>query len=796
MPRITILDRYIVREMVAPTALGLLIFTFILLLQQITLLTGILIARGADFPTTVKLFGNLLPSILATTIPMASLLGVLLAFGRLASDSEIVAMRASGVSPMALLRPVLLQSLVTGLATFYVISVALPEANQTYRELYYSLVVGKARTGVKPRVFADDLLPGMVLYVSDIPAETGQWTNVFIHDTRDSHEPKVILARTGRLVIEEHARAAYLHLEHAVRHTFDPRNPRDGYHQEHLGIADLDLPFDELFPKVPLAKGGRELTLPELSERIVKLRAEGKFKEVPRYEVEWHKKFAIPTACLVFGFLGLGLSLGSRREARSAAFGLSIAVIFVYYVIIRLGEQAGDTGLLSPFLSMWGANLVLGAVGLVLLALNHRAAAFDPLDPSHYTRFLPTIRPAIRGALRLPRGAAPRAPVVIVRFPRWSLPLPGILDRYIARRYAGHLVLVLTSFWSLSILGSFLDLFDDIEEHRIKGAVVFHYYACWSPLVIHLVAPIAVLVAVLITFGILSRNNEVTAMKAGGISIYRITLPTVVLGILGSVCLFSLGDYILPYTNRLADVDHNVIRGKPTPIFNYTNHRWVLASDGRIYNYDYLVEGNRPSVAGFPEGTRPDQTGFYGLSVYLLDFKAWALKERLYAAKATWDGSAYDLERGWRLGITKVGTEFHAFDHARTREVEVPGYFTHEQPESDTLAFADLKDHIATLETLGVDVTRLRVQLYRKVAFPTACLIMTLIGIPFSFSVARRGALYGFGISLVIGLLYWTFLNVFEALGSNALLPPLLAAWAPNILFGAAGLYLMLTLDT
>ncbi|HWX25187.1 MAG TPA: LptF/LptG family permease, partial [Vicinamibacteria bacterium] len=488
MPRITILDRYIVREMVAPTALGLLIFTFILLLQQITLLTGILIARGADFPTTVKLFGNLLPSILATTIPMASLLGVLLAFGRLASDSEIVAMRASGVSPMALLRPVLLQSLVTGLATFYVISVALPEANQTYRELYYSLVVGKARTGVKPRVFADDLLPGMVLYVSDIPAETGQWTNVFIHDTRDSHEPKVILARTGRLVIEEHARAAYLHLEHAVRHTFDPRNPRDGYHQEHLGIADLDLPFDELFPKVPLAKGGRELTLPELSERIVKLRAEGKFKEVPRYEVEWHKKFAIPTACLVFGFLGLGLSLGSRREARSAAFGLSIAVIFVYYVIIRLGEQAGDTGLLSPFLSMWGANLVLGAVGLVLLALNHRAAAFDPLDPSHYTRFLPTIRPAIRGALRLPRGAAPRAPVVIVRFPRWSLPLPGILDRYIARRYAGHLVLVLTSFWSLSILGSFLDLFDDIEEHRIKGAVVFHYYACWSPLVIHLVA--------------------------------------------------------------------------------------------------------------------------------------------------------------------------------------------------------------------------------------------------------------------------------------------------------------------
>jgi LPS export ABC transporter permease LptG len=383
----------------------------------------------------------------------------------------------------------------------------------------------------------------------------------------------------------------------------------------------------------------------------------------------------------------------------------------------------------------------------------------------------------------------------VVRLPRWSLPLPGILDRYIAWRYAGHLVLVMASFWSLSILGNFLDLFNDIEEHRIRGSVVLHYYACWSPFVFHLVAPVAVLVTTLVTFGILSKNNEITAMKAGGISIYRITLPTIVLGVLGSLCLFSLSDYILPYTNRLADADRNVIRGQPARTFSYTNHRWVIASDGRMYNYDYLVESKGPPY-GFREGTKTDWTGFYGLSVYTLDLKSWTLKERLFSGRATWDGSSYDLEHGWRLAISDRGTTFSKIEHERQRRIEVPSYFTHEQPESDTLAFADLKDHIATLETIGIDVTRLRVQLYRKVAFPTACVIMTLIGIPFSFSVGRRGALYGFGISLMIGLLYWTLLNVFEALGSNALLPPLLAAWAPNLLFGVAGLYLMLNLET
>jgi lipopolysaccharide export system permease protein len=174
--RPTLLDKYIVREILPPTGLGLLLFTFIMLLQQITLLTGVLISRGADLATVIRVFAYLLPSLLSVTIPMALLLGLLLGFGRMASDSEIVALRASGVSPLTLLRPVALLAGVACAVTFWIMAVALPAANQAHREILFSLVVNKTRTALKPGVFADDWLPGqMVVYVSDIAAETGRW---------------------------------------------------------------------------------------------------------------------------------------------------------------------------------------------------------------------------------------------------------------------------------------------------------------------------------------------------------------------------------------------------------------------------------------------------------------------------------------------------------------------------------------------------------------------------------------------------------------------------------------------
>jgi LPS export ABC transporter permease LptF/LPS export ABC transporter permease LptG len=798
LARLSLLDRYVVAELLPPTGLGLLLFTFILLLNHITQLTGILVARGADLVTIVRIFANLMPSILALTIPMAFLLGVLLAFGRLASDSEIIAMRASGVSAIQLLKPAVALALLAGSATFYVMAVALPAANQAYRDLFVALVVSKARTGLRPRVFTDDLIPGMVLYIADIPSDTGQWTNVFIHDARDPQKPRVITARTGSLLIEREQERALLRLRNGVSHVFSVQDPRD-YNEQAFSRLDAPIDFQTLFPKLTLAKGDREMTLAELRAKIRELEASGRSRDADPYRVEVHKKFAIPGACLVFALLGVGLSLGSRREARSAAFALSIGVFFVYYVFIRLGEQAGDTHMAPPALAMWAANLVLGCGAIGLLWLNQRQAAFDPLEPSQYLAFLPRLRRAARQqAPPQPRpvGRERRRPVVVVRMPRPSLPLPGLLDRYVGRAYLGHLALVLTAFYSIFLLAHFMDIFDDIQQHRVKGIEVFRFYTYYSPFMAYMMLPVAALVAPLVTFGILTRRNEITAMKAGGVSVYRAALPVLLAGLLASVSLFTAGEYVLPYTNKIADRSFDVIKGRPPQSSSLQERRWILGSDQRVYNYDYMSGGS-------PLAPAREETALYGLSVFDMDPKSFKLRDRIFAARARWTplpgqrepAGYYELERGWRMSFGPAPT-FKAFDLARTREIEPPAYFRHQTPESDTMRYEELRAHVASLEARGLDVTKLRVQLEKKLAFPTVGLVMTLIGVPFAFVVGRKGALYGIGLSIVIAIVYWGCLGIFEALGSNALLPSLLAAWAPNLLFGAAGLYLMLRLET
>ena len=535
------------------------------------------------------------------------------------------------------------------------------------------------------------------------------------------------------------------------------------------------------------------MTLSQLEDRMEELRNEaGTEKEIARFEVEWHKRFAIPAACIVFGLLGVGLSLGSRKEARSSAFAISIVVIFVYYVLLRLGEQAGDTGLVPPIVGMWSANVVLGAVGILLLVLNHREAAFDPARPValHVLDSEGAPRRASAKATSTPadpgRGSG-SAHLIAGAQPAWTATSFGSTRRTsssCSRRSS-----------RLFFLAEFMDLIDDVQHNHVKGIVVARYYVFHIFFIIYQMIPMAVLVTPLVTFGLLSRNNETTAIKAGGVSLYRAVLPVIVAGTAIAISLFAMGDYMLPETNRMAQRQFNIIKGRPPQTSSLVEQRWILGSDGRsIYNYDYLSERNLGGHGG--HGRSLPSISLYGLSVFEVDPETWSLQDRLFVSQATWKDEAYDLEGGWRLGLSGESPRFRSFDRSRTREIEPPDYFLQEAPPADTLTFGELSAHIGALEKRGFDVARLKVQLHRKIAFPAIAVVMTLIGIPFSFVVGRRGALYGIGISLLIAVVYWTTLTTFEGFGNHGQLPPLLAAWAANIIFAAGGAYLLLTLET
>ena len=393
-----------------------------------------------------------------------------------------------------------------------------------------------------------------------------------------------------------------------------------------------------------------------------------------------------------------------------------------------------------------------------------------------------------------------------MRIPRLTLRFPSLLDRYIAGSWMSNVSLVLLAFSAIFFLGDFMDLIDDFQQNKVKGKTILLYYGYYVWQIGFTVAPIAVLVGVLITLGLLARRNEITAMKAGGISVYRAAGPVLGMGLAASLLLYGMQEWLLPRTNKEAAAQKNVIKGRAAQSSDQFDRRWVLASDERFYNFDYIIEHDKSVARGLAEAASGGDFSVFGFSVYDVDTETWELRERLFANRAAWNpaGQTYDLERGWRRTVGASSSTFVAFDSQRVRaigkdpggEIEPPSYFKREEKPSDTMRFSELRAYIASLQSRGFDVTKLRVQLQRKVAFPMVGLVMTLLAVPFSFVVARKGALYGIGIAIVIAIIYWAVLGIFEALGANAWLHPALAAWAPNLLFGAAGLYLILTLET
>ncbi len=357
-----------------------------------------------------------------------------------------------------------------------------------------------------------------------------------------------------------------------------------------------------------------------------------------------------------------------------------------------------------------------------------------------------------------------------------------MLDGYIASSYVNHLLLTTTAFWSLSMLIEAMELVDDMYQHHLPWSVLFRYLAFQAPAHLTLVLPVAFLVATLTTLGLMARRNEITAIKAGGISVYRLAVPVVVTALAGAALLFGLGEFVVPFTNRVAQREKAIIKGRPLQSVRYALDRMVLGRGGRFYHLT--------SSTGTPDI-------LHNVWAYDVNPQTWRLTECLFAGQARWSrgDAVYTLERGWRR-VLEPRRVFRTFSSTRTREIEEPEYFRQQEASSATLGFAELRAQIRSQSALGLDVVRLQVDLHQKLALPLVAVVMALLGIPFAFVVGRRGALYGIGLAILLAIVYYSCFELFRGLGNNALLTPALAMWAPNLLFAGAAVYLLLGLDT
>jgi len=358
-----IIRRYIILEMINPFFTGLAIFTFVLLMDKVLSLTELVINKGVSVAVVGRLILYLLPSFFVLTIPMAVLVATLMAFGRLSTDSEITALKASGVSLYSLFVPVVLFSLVATFVTFFIYVKALPWGNYSFRLTLFNLARSKAAVGIKERVF-NSTFEGLDIYVDEV-ASDNSFKGVMIADSRDPENPQVIFAKRGVLISDPDSLKVILRLYEANSHPkYITRATR--YKIINFPVSDFVLTLQKDTGGImEIPQSDRDMPISRLYETFKAEKQAG--RRYYSYLIELHKRFSIPIACLIFGLIGTPLGIRSRRAGKSGGFAISIGLILIYYIFITGGENLGDEGKIPAVLATWTPNLLLGGLGAVLL---------------------------------------------------------------------------------------------------------------------------------------------------------------------------------------------------------------------------------------------------------------------------------------------------------------------------------------------------------------------------------------------------------------------------------------------
>lgn len=775
----TLLTRYILREMVGPTALGFAFYTFIILMRQLFELAEMIIKRSLPFSTVVRLLALSLPHIVVLTIPMALLFGLLIAVGRLSSDSEIIAMRAAGVSTRTIYRPVFYFSAAMFILNLALMNIVLPWGNTALQSLKADLFASSVEKEIKPRVFYDEY-ENLVIYINDVDSDTGAWKGVFISNSTDPARQSIIVAETGRITALGPSRQLWLELDNAETHYFSSRRPEryDLSRNVQQRFLLLDR-FAGTQRERRFRKSLRELNILELFDELQVARARDPI-DYRLTLVEIHKKFSIPFACLAFGVIGLPLGITNRRGGKSSGFSLSIAIILVYYVLITNGEDLARSGKVPPGMAMWAPNLVLIAFGVYLL---YRAAR---ADRARYP--LPAIlvrlgRSLAHAHLRRRAARAATSDESTGLLAGLDIAFPNTMDRYVLREFLKILGLVLISTVVLFLVVDYTELVEEVSQNRVSLEVVASYYRYFVLQVLDWTLPVSVLLSTLITFGLLSKNNEVTAIKANGVSLYRIAFPIVLVAVLFSALSYFLLDFVLPYSNQRVTELRDRIRGKETASsFTLPQRQWLFGRSRYLFNF--LTYDKRSQALS-------------QVQVFEFDPGEFKLTRRVWADEARFDGTGWVFVNGWVRSFGAAGTSYTPIDRpVRLHYPERPDYFAVEAKAPNQMTFAELRRYIQELHGSGYSADELAVDLWKKTSWPFLSLVMALIALPFAFRIGKRGTLYGVGIALAVGFIYWTVFGVFTKFGEVGNLPAVLAAWSANILFGIAATYLFLRVET
>ncbi len=772
-----ILGRYVFREILTSSLLATALATFIIFLRGVSPLVEVLVRSGNAW-VFIQLCVLARPPVLLLSIPFGGLVGILVGLGRLSGDNEIIAMRSAGVPSRVVVFPVvvfaILATLVSGACSTWLSPLAI---RAEYKLLNKAAAVN-VTAEVQPQVFQEQFTnDNTVLYVDDVPSGTGPtvWRGVFIADLTPPAErkngmknqpvgPKVTLAREAIAVPDPaHNRIQLTMLDQSVHESpYHTRAP-------HAATVLVQNPQEQLH-----AKKFPEMLTREVQAAIRKGVPGSSDKMEARIELQ--RRLALPFACLFLALVGIPLGASSRKGGRSSGYVWAILLsFFCYYLAYISLTNVARANRLSAELASWLPNILFGIAGIILIVRMETPGDRDIVGD--FRAFV--LSWASRISRRIDRtreGATVSTSSSGMRFVLFKL-----IDSYVLSNFIQYFIFWLLAFVAMTQIFNFFDLLGDIVKNHVPFSRVAVYHFFLTPLLVYETLPISVLLAVLVTFGVMTKNNEVTAFKACGISVRRIGLPAILASGLLSAALFAADYSWIPKANQIQDAIHNEIKGRYVQTYLHPERKWVI-HNYRIFYY---------------RGFDPSEKMMVEPYVFEIDPKSFRLVREIFAKSARWQPAInqWVWEQGSARDICNGVDECNLNNFTVTsfpEITEVPDDFLIPVKLNQQMNYEELAAYVKYLQDRGFDTVKLRVQYYKKFAVPAFAFIMALISVPFGFLVGNRGAMAGIGVSIAVALAYLALGQLFEQMGNVNYLPPMIAAWAPDALFSLGGFYMLL----
>ncbi|MBA2378499.1 MAG: LptF/LptG family permease [Blastocatellia bacterium] len=814
------ISRYLIQAILPYFIFSWVLLSVILFVQQGGRFADIFFSVNIPSALIWQLTIALVPNVIAFTCPMAVLVGVIIGLSKMQGDSELVAIRAAGIGNLQILAPVVILGVILSLFAFSINVFGVPLAAGIVRQVAIQAAIYKLESPIEPGVFNTELA-GFTVYVKDGDLAEGQWKNIFIHnEDAETGVVRLITSTHGR--IDSTEQQSELVLENAVVWTFQRAGISEKFVSEKIGQVRFAIQTrrGELIEKLSTSDiSAEEMGLAQLAEYA----AEAEGKDRIEAQIVWQRRILLSITPLIFCVLGTILILRFSRGGRGFGIFLALISLIIFFLLAFLGEQLARTGWISVFM---GSMIPFGASAAAIIwfslstKLRHKSPSRNP-----FTALVDKIRD------RKKKGDSRNYFVDLTT---------GLRDFDLLLNILRHYAL------TVGFLAAVFVIFTAFELWRFAGTMdggiwlLTRYLVYLLPFVYIQLAPSAAMVAVLATYVIKSRQNEIVTWTSAGQSVYRLLFPCFILMLFLGVINWQIQERVAPYGNLMQDLLRTQIRDRGS-VRRIADTFWV-ANDRRIYSFrlapDLQIDEADSALAakkkvnstpfGLPLGTsnsasdnEKEQSGayqpsgtelegqrppsdneiakvieacvtscpVYDLVVYEFVDKGAELQAVYRSEKAEWQGDkirfvgeavASGLGQQNRGQLSITGGEL----------IEPQNPFSGFRKKPSHMTIDEAKRQLALS---GSELERRTFAVAVEKRYSTLFLpfIIALFTAPFALSLSRKGKVVTVGYAIGLWLLFMGFTGVFEQFGASGALDPRAAVWGPLMLFSMLGVFLL-----